>query len=60
MKEVPKKDAPEVSGGLIVNGPLIPGYPAPYPTPPYNPGGPYRPLLEDDPTLPVGTETVRK
>jgi hypothetical protein len=47
MKEVPKKDAPEVSGGVIGDGLVIPGYPSPYPMPPYNPGGPTRPLIED-------------
>jgi hypothetical protein len=42
MKEVPKKDLPEVSGGDFHDGscipmPRFPGVDEPYP---YNPGGP--------------------
>ena len=59
MKEVPKKDVPEVSGGLVGDGLVIPGYPSPYPMPPYNPGGPYRPLVQD-PTLPVDSVNTTK
>lgn len=42
MKEVPKKDLPEVSGGFVVDGTCIPDPPfIGEPAFPPRPGGPY-------------------
>ena len=55
MKEVPKKDEAEVSGGAAT-GLVIPGYPT---LPPYNPSGPFIPTTEC-PTPVVDTTSSTK
>ena len=54
MKEVEKKDAPDVSGGATV--PSIGWLPMPYPTPQPIPGNPG---AATDPPVPLG-DAIRK
>jgi hypothetical protein len=53
MKEVEKKDVPEISGGQGSVSPL-PYVPVPYPAEfPPNPGGPIGPIGPNGPTNPI-------
>ena len=54
MKEVPSKDAPEVSGGQTLADCPLPTTTLPYPTYPQIPGGP------TDPPDPLGDGTFRQ